>query len=166
MIWVRYCKEWWLRSPGNNQNNAANVNNDGSRNNNNVNNDNKCVRPAFPDCQKPSLRRAARARGGKEYRPLSQVSAEKQTDGGPDASICFRDFEAVEQLYMQYKQSDCSVMCIWKQSALGLQRCAFHGFPSGINVIVFVKIFIKIKNGHGILWSCCSVGKSGVLLDE
>lgn len=97
---------------------------------------------------------------------FSQVSAEKQTDGGPDASICFRDFEAVEQLYMQYKQSDCSVMCIWKQSALGLQRCAFHGFPSGINVIVFVKIFIKIKNGHGILWSCCSVGKSGVLLDE
>ena len=39
---------WWLRSPGNNQNNAANVNNDGSLNNNNVNNDNGCVRPASP----------------------------------------------------------------------------------------------------------------------
>ena len=40
---------WWLRSPGNNQNNAANVNNDGSinYNGNNVNNDNKCVRPAL-----------------------------------------------------------------------------------------------------------------------
>lgn len=40
---------WWLRSPGNNQNNAANVNNDGSvnSNGNNVNNDNDCVRPAL-----------------------------------------------------------------------------------------------------------------------
>ena len=37
---------WWLRSPGNNQNNAMNVNNDGSLNNNNVNNDNNGVRPA------------------------------------------------------------------------------------------------------------------------
>ena len=39
---------WWLRSPGNNSNNAANVNNDGSvnYNGNNVNNDNDCVRPA------------------------------------------------------------------------------------------------------------------------
>lgn len=40
---------WWLRSPGNNQNNAANVNNDGdvNENGNNVNNDNDCVRPAL-----------------------------------------------------------------------------------------------------------------------
>ncbi|MBR0172310.1 MAG: hypothetical protein IJQ21_05920 [Lachnospiraceae bacterium] len=40
---------WWLRSPGNNDNNAANVNNDGFVNNNgnNVNNDNG-VRPALP----------------------------------------------------------------------------------------------------------------------
>ncbi len=40
---------WWLRSPGNNQNNAANVNNDGSinYNGNNVNNSNDCVRPAL-----------------------------------------------------------------------------------------------------------------------
>ncbi len=38
---------WWLRSPGNNSNNAANVNNDGNVNNNgnNVNNDNNSVRP-------------------------------------------------------------------------------------------------------------------------
>ena len=38
---------WWLRSPGNNQNNAANVNNDGSvnTNDNNVNNENEAVRP-------------------------------------------------------------------------------------------------------------------------
>ena len=36
---------WWLRSPGNEQNNAANVNTDGSLNNNNVNNDNNVVRP-------------------------------------------------------------------------------------------------------------------------
>lgn len=34
---------WWLRSPGNNQNNAANVNENG----NNVNNDNNAVRPAL-----------------------------------------------------------------------------------------------------------------------
>ena len=41
-------RRWWLRSPGNNSNNAANVNNDGSVNNNgnNVNNDNNAVRPA------------------------------------------------------------------------------------------------------------------------
>lgn len=40
---------WWLRSPGNNQNNAANVNNDGAVNcnGNNVNNDNDAVRPAL-----------------------------------------------------------------------------------------------------------------------
>ena len=40
---------WWLRSPGNNQNNAANVNNDGdvNDNGNNVNNDNNAVRPAL-----------------------------------------------------------------------------------------------------------------------
>jgi len=48
---------WWLRSPGNNSNNAANVNNDGSVNNNgnNVNNDNDAVRPAlFPCGLKPN----------------------------------------------------------------------------------------------------------------
>ena len=40
---------WWLWSPGNNQNNAANVNNDGdvNENGNNVNNDNNAVRPAL-----------------------------------------------------------------------------------------------------------------------
>ncbi len=40
---------WWLRSPGNNQNNAANVNNDGdvNENGNNVNNSNNAVRPAL-----------------------------------------------------------------------------------------------------------------------
>ena len=40
---------WWLRSPGNNDNNAANVNNDGAvnYNGNNVNNDNNGVRPAL-----------------------------------------------------------------------------------------------------------------------
>lgn len=40
---------WWLRSPGNNSNNAANVNNDGSvnYNGNNVNNDNNGIRPAL-----------------------------------------------------------------------------------------------------------------------
>lgn len=40
---------WWLRSPGNNQNNAANVNNAGdvNENGNNVNNDNNAVRPAL-----------------------------------------------------------------------------------------------------------------------
>lgn len=40
---------WWLRSPGNNQNNAANVNSDGgvNENGNNVNNDNNAVRPAL-----------------------------------------------------------------------------------------------------------------------
>ncbi len=38
---------FWLRSPGNNDNNAANVNNDGNvnANGNNVNNDNIGVRP-------------------------------------------------------------------------------------------------------------------------
>jgi hypothetical protein len=42
-------KYWWLRSPGNNDNNAANVNNNGNvnYNGNNVNN-NEGVRPALP----------------------------------------------------------------------------------------------------------------------
>ena len=36
---------WWLRSPGNNDNNAYNVNNNGNVNdNNNVNNDNNAAR--------------------------------------------------------------------------------------------------------------------------
>ena len=46
---------WWLRSPGENSDNAANVNNDGNvnANGNNVNNDNNAVRPAQPSkCQK------------------------------------------------------------------------------------------------------------------
>ena len=38
---------WWLRSPGNHPNNAANVNVDGGVNNNNVNNDNIGLRPAL-----------------------------------------------------------------------------------------------------------------------
>lgn len=40
---------WWLRSPGNNSNNAAEVNNNGwvNRNGNNVNNNNDGVRPAL-----------------------------------------------------------------------------------------------------------------------
>ena len=39
---------WWLRSPGNNSNNAAEVNNNGwvNKNGNNVNNNNDGVRPA------------------------------------------------------------------------------------------------------------------------
>lgn len=38
---------WWLRSPGNNSNNAANVNNNGyvNDNGNNVDNNNNVVRP-------------------------------------------------------------------------------------------------------------------------
>jgi len=41
-IWLR-----WLRSPGNNSNNAANVNNNDNvnRNGNNVNNNNNAARP-------------------------------------------------------------------------------------------------------------------------
>jgi len=47
---------WWLRSPGNNSNNAANVNNDGSVNDNgnNVDNTNGAVRPALPVYLKPN----------------------------------------------------------------------------------------------------------------
>lgn len=46
---------WWLRSPGNNDNNAADVNNNGYGNNNgnNVNNDNNAVRP---DLHNPCLK--------------------------------------------------------------------------------------------------------------
>ena len=46
---MRLTMEWWLRSPGNNTNNAAVVNNDGTVNvnGNNVNNNN-AVRPAIP----------------------------------------------------------------------------------------------------------------------
>ena len=52
VIWASW---WWLRSPGNNTNNAANVNNDGNVNinGNNVNNDNGGVRPALPQPRMP-----------------------------------------------------------------------------------------------------------------
>ena len=67
---------WWLRSPGNNSNNAANVNNDGNVNNN-VNNDNEAVRPVvclriLSKCLKPSseLRRP--------------VPGEKESDSYPE----------------------------------------------------------------------------------
>jgi hypothetical protein len=44
---------WWLRSPGNNSNNAANVNDDGNLNvnGNNANNEEGGVRPALSQCQ-------------------------------------------------------------------------------------------------------------------
>lgn len=44
---------WWLRSPGNNDKNAANVNGDGNVNDNgnNVNNDNVGIRPASSGSQ-------------------------------------------------------------------------------------------------------------------
>ena len=45
---------WWLRSPGNNDNNAAFVNGENGNVNENGNNVKKefGVRPALPDCQK------------------------------------------------------------------------------------------------------------------
>lgn len=54
---------WWLRSPGNNDNNAAEVNKDGNvnKNGNNVNN-NDFVRPASPYCPK-RVESSARLRG-------------------------------------------------------------------------------------------------------
>lgn len=57
---VRTCN-WWLRSPGDNSNNAANVNNDGSvnSNGNNVDNDNIAVRPAQPSQRPKQLRTCA-----------------------------------------------------------------------------------------------------------
>lgn len=47
--WDRNYATWWLRSPGNNSNNAANVNSNGAvnENGNNVNNTNIGVRPAL-----------------------------------------------------------------------------------------------------------------------
>jgi hypothetical protein len=40
---------FWLRSPLNNTNNAANINNDGNVNNNNVNNNSFGLRPDLSD---------------------------------------------------------------------------------------------------------------------
>ena len=72
---------WWLRSPGNNSNNAANVNNDGSlnMNGNNVNNNEAGVRPALP--HKPEIRfkvERIRARGkGTEFPSILWVEKHK-----------------------------------------------------------------------------------------
>ena len=65
---------WWLRSPGNNQNNAANVNTDGSvnRNGNNVNNDNNAVRPAFPQMPETQPEAGRSAQGEKAGPSLSR----------------------------------------------------------------------------------------------
>ncbi len=64
---------WWLRSPGNNQNNAANVNTDGSvnRNGDNVNNDNNAVRPAFPRLPETQPEAGRSAQGEKAGPSLS-----------------------------------------------------------------------------------------------
>ena|GEM_PF-5846270 len=89
-VLVAWASWWWLRSPGNNTNNAANVNNDGNVNvnGNNVNNDNGGVRPALP---RPHLARnlavwtAGLCNGAKESNPLlaerpgKQIPAEKET---------------------------------------------------------------------------------------
>ena len=77
---------WWLRSPGNNSNNAANVNDDGNVNvnGNNVNNNNGGVRPALPLPKCPKLcskqsRSALRGKGAKS--PLFGNGRKTHADG-------------------------------------------------------------------------------------
>jgi hypothetical protein len=80
IVWASW---WWLRSPGNNSNNAANVNDDGNVNinGNNVNNDSGGVRPALPH---PHLARnlaecsAGLCDGAKESNPLLTERLGKQ----------------------------------------------------------------------------------------
>ncbi|MCL2080095.1 MAG: DUF6273 domain-containing protein [Oscillospiraceae bacterium] len=80
VVWANW---WWLRSPGNNSNNAANVNNDGNVNvnGNNVNNDNNGVRPALP---RPRFARnlaecsAGLRDGAKESKPILTERSGKQ----------------------------------------------------------------------------------------
>lgn len=63
---------WWLRSPGNNSNNAANVNNNGNvnANGNNVNNNNNAVRPALSDQpEAKSMRTSLRTDKGTGFPP-------------------------------------------------------------------------------------------------
>ena len=74
---------WWLRSPGNNTNNAANVNTDGTLNvngNNNVNNTSGGVRPALPQppfARNLALSRAGLCYGAKEPNPILPETAGK-----------------------------------------------------------------------------------------
>lgn len=51
----------WLRSPGNNSNNVANVNTDGNLNNNNYDNNNISARPDKPRSRHVSSRLCARS---------------------------------------------------------------------------------------------------------
>ena len=62
----------WLRSPGNNDNNAANVNNNGNVNDNgnNVNNDNNSARPDLLPKPEINSKRNWSARGAKEPFPV------------------------------------------------------------------------------------------------
>ena len=63
---------WWLRSPGNNGNNAANVNNDGevNDNGNNVNNT-LAIRPDWPQLPETRLHgEAVRALGQRNRFPV------------------------------------------------------------------------------------------------
>ncbi|MCR5151133.1 MAG: DUF6273 domain-containing protein [Clostridiales bacterium] len=76
---------WWLRSPGNNTNNAANVNNDGDINNNgnNVNNSNDCVRPdLLPICLKCICKFKTSVPGGKGIGIHLAVKGRKTYVGG------------------------------------------------------------------------------------
>ena len=81
---------WWLRSPGNNSNNAAYVNNNGwvNVNGNNVNNDNIGVRPLCPDpnCLKPCPALGRSARWGKGTKsPLAGNGGKTHAGGKEDA---------------------------------------------------------------------------------
>lgn len=76
---------WWLRSPNSsNNNNAYNVNTDGSVNNNNVYNGNNCARPALAGKYAEALpfymkhtRRPEEENGAKRQKPFSRVARPK-----------------------------------------------------------------------------------------
>ena len=86
---------WWLRSPGNNSNNAANVNNDGSVNNNgnNVNNDNNAVRPALPPDARNSAAGAADLCGRQRHRIPSRLCRVNKAPAGGMYAECLRTFQ-------------------------------------------------------------------------
>ena len=95
-IWGFGCTAswWWLRSPGNNSNNAANVNADGKLNvnGNNVNNETGGVRPALPQpiCPKPRPKWGRSVRWDKGTKsPLAGNGRKTHADGKRDAASPF-----------------------------------------------------------------------------
>ncbi len=125
---------WWLRSPGNNQNNAANVNTDGSvnRNGNNVSNDNNAVRPAFPQMPETQPDAGRSAQGEKAGPSLSRGGTlRKNRDRQRGGRLGFLRMAA----------------CEWVRAALSGERARMSGYDAVYDFRNLYKAHLRARKG-------------------